>query len=223
MRSTPDASRVVERSVRMIETIASSQRAPTLSEITRSSNLPKSSVHRLLQSLTELDLVTRYQSSYIPDLRLISLAGSLAPGPPRQSHVIKPPLVWLQHGTGLPTALVGLRGDTAVVVESVFAVGQEALSRVRGTACLARSTAAGVLLLGDIRSTAQTRSGLAWLDDGVRAEAAAPVYGRSLRPVAAVSVRWPSSAAVDRSWTDALRSASHAASRAVRRAQAGTV
>lgn len=84
----------------------------SLTEISRASGLPKSTVHRLLARLEELDAVERRPDGYCISLGLSRL-GTLTPAGSGRD-VAMPSLAWLHRGTGL-TVHYGVLRDLDVV------------------------------------------------------------------------------------------------------------
>jgi DNA-binding IclR family transcriptional regulator len=95
----------------------SAERVMTLSELARASNLPKSTVHRLLARLVELDALEHHGDGYRVSLGLTQLA-AVTPASIMRDLAL-PHLSRLHHWTGHSVSLGVLRRFEVVCLEQV--------------------------------------------------------------------------------------------------------
>ncbi len=95
----------------------STDRVMTLSELARASNLPKSTVHRLLARLIELDAVEHHGDGYKVSLAMVQI-GTTAPASIARDLSV-PHLARLHQWTGYTVTVGVLRGFDVVHIEQV--------------------------------------------------------------------------------------------------------
>lgn len=133
---------ILNKAVLLLSAFTAQDRVLTLSELTRASGLPKSTVHRLLAKLLELDVVEQQPTGYKIGLRLIQLSANTPAGVMRDSAV--PHMASLQRWSGRTVGLFVLRGFDVVLLERL---GTTADDWPVGTRRPALATAPGRALL----------------------------------------------------------------------------
>ncbi|MBU3065330.1 IclR family transcriptional regulator [Nocardia sp. NEAU-G5] len=92
------------------------ERSGGVSEISRSTGLPTSTVHRILRELSGLGWVrVDSEHRYLPGVRLLSLAGQTA----GVTHIVRPILQGLCSSTGHTVHFALLSGEEAVYVDKL--------------------------------------------------------------------------------------------------------
>lgn len=122
----------------------------TLSELTRATGLPKSTVHRLLAKLLELDVIELTPSGYKIGLRLVQLSATTPAAVMRD--IALPHMASLQRWSGRTIGLFLLRDLDVVLLENLgptvsnWTVGtrRSALTTAAGRAILAHADADGL-------------------------------------------------------------------------------
>lgn len=134
---------VVDRVISILGALSGAEPL-TSSRISRRTGLPRSSVHRLLQRLVELGVVTRDGYAYQIGFKLYEL-GSLAATQNRVHRVAMPHMARLSRQTGMSVYLATLSGPDVVYIEDVWTDWAGPLRR--GVAHPAHLTASGKMLL----------------------------------------------------------------------------
>ncbi len=136
---------ILSKAFDLLRSFNEDRRVMTLTELSRACGLPKSTVHRLLARLVELEAVEDNGNGYKISLSVLALA-STAPAHSLRQHAL-PHLVALQRWTGQTVHLAVLRGIDVVYLEKVTPPRPHvALSRV-GARLPAACTAVGKVLL----------------------------------------------------------------------------
>lgn len=142
---THESPSILSKAFEVLRAFNASERVMTLSELARASNLPKSTVHRLLARLVELDAVEHHGDGYKISLGLAQL-GAVAPASIMRDLAL-PHLARLHHWTGHSVSLGVLRRFDVVVLEQVATPEwHHGLTRV-GARLPANCTAMGKALL----------------------------------------------------------------------------
>jgi DNA-binding IclR family transcriptional regulator len=218
----------------LLRSFTPERRMMSLTEIARTSGLPKSTVHRLLERLVDLDAVERHAEGYCVSLR-ISQLGALTPAGHSRDTAL-PHLAWLHRATRCTIRYGVLRTLDVVYLECMALKATEHVSAV-GSRVPANCTAIGKALLAwqdrtalgsELRRaplralTPQSRTApgplLAELDnirrDGLAHErdeaqigwscVAAPIVVKN-HAVAAISLQYPTRTPIERKVEDAVR------------------
>ncbi|MCA1220073.1 IclR family transcriptional regulator [Streptomyces sp. 8L] len=166
----------LRKALTVLEALAEASRPLTLSELARLVNLPKSSLHRMLQVLTDLGLTVRMESkSYELGAGLLRLAAAGAPARiQRLGYAVTPFLIELFQRTRRIVSLGTLSGTNVRHVGTLYGREHTGLAMALRQPVPAHCSAAGRLLLA-------TAMG----DPGDRAKDAAP----GLTPAGADSLR----------------------------------
>lgn len=147
----------------VLESMAGASRPLTLSELSRLLSLPKSSLHRLMQVLTDLGLVIRTESKYyvLSDyLYELTAAGGSAKAQ-SLSHTITPFLIELFQLTRKVVSVGMLSGLTVQHVGTLYGQEHKRLARALRDPLPAYRSAAGRLLLAKSRRGPDGLSGTA--------------------------------------------------------------
>lgn len=127
----------------------------TLTELARTADLPKSTVHRLLARLVELDVVEHIDEGYRVSVSLAQLA-SFAPAN-LMREVALPHMARLHHWSGHTVALGVLRDFDVVVLDQVGSLTWHPEAALVGARLPATSAAMGKALLAwDPREALET-------------------------------------------------------------------
>jgi len=121
------------------------ERVMTLSELSRASGLPKSTVHRLLARLIELNAVEPHRSGYKLGLGLLQLGSTTPAGYMRE--LAMPYLAHLHRWSGQTVQLGVLRQFDVVYLEKLAPTGSPATISSVGARLPANCTAIGKALL----------------------------------------------------------------------------
>lgn len=134
----------IERAIRILETLAGSQRGLTLSEIGRRFGIAKSSAHHILATLESSGYLQKYEpgSRYKLGPRLIALTRQAIEGLGIREEA-RPVLSRLCRRAGLSVHLAVLDGSEAVIIEKI-----EALGRARVASWIGRRVALNCTSLG---------------------------------------------------------------------------
>ncbi|XNL82094.1 IclR family transcriptional regulator [Actinomadura madurae] len=144
-RETAEPPSILTKAFDLLRAFNSQERVMTLSEIARAAQLPKSTVHRLLARLIELDAVEPHGEGYKLSLGLLQL-GATTPAASLRD-VAMPYLAALHRWTGSTVRLAVLRQFDVVYLEKLARLGSVcSLSRV-GSRLPANCTAVGKALL----------------------------------------------------------------------------
>ncbi|MCG8917159.1 IclR family transcriptional regulator [Actinokineospora sp. PR83] len=121
LSSAPSAGGPLKKAFELLETIAQAPGPTSLSSITRQSGKPKSSVHRMLRILLDLDLVTRVQDGYVLGSYLGDLTRDSARSrAERLRRVLNPYLVELRDATGGIVITAVLSGPDVEIVDTFY-------------------------------------------------------------------------------------------------------
>jgi DNA-binding IclR family transcriptional regulator len=115
--SSEDSPSILAKAFDVLRAFDASRRVMTLTELSRAANLPKSTVHRLLARLVELDAVEHIGEGYRVSVSLAQLA-SFAPANLMRELAL-PHMARLHHWSGQTVALGVLRGLDVVVLDQV--------------------------------------------------------------------------------------------------------
>ncbi|GAB3082063.1 IclR family transcriptional regulator [Nocardioides zeae] len=138
---------ILNKAFELLYSFNDSNRVMTLSQLSRASGLPKSTVHRLLARLVDLGALEHHRSGYKLGLGLLQL-GATTPAANMRELAI-PFLVALQRWSGLTVSFAVLRQFDIVVIERLSPLGETFnLGRV-GARLPANCTAAGKALLAE--------------------------------------------------------------------------
>lgn len=144
-RSTAEPPSILTKAFDLLRAFNSRDRVMTLSEIARAAQLPKSTVHRLLARLVELDAVEPHGEGYKLSLGLLQL-GATTPAASLRDLAM-PYLAALHRWTGDTVRLAVLRQFDVVYLENLARLDSSCtLSRV-GSRLPANCTAVGKALL----------------------------------------------------------------------------
>jgi len=139
---------LIDRVLALLECVGTADRPPNLSQISRQTGLPLSTVHRLLAALASRGVVERRERRYAPGPRMSWMTQGTphaADGGPARS--IRPYLAEHVNRTGLPVALAILDGQQVRYVEACSPRSHPAAAIYRAGVAPAVATAAGRLLL----------------------------------------------------------------------------
>jgi DNA-binding IclR family transcriptional regulator len=238
--ATEVAPSVLWKAFDVLETFNQSRRVMTLSEIARKSGLPKSTTHRILTMLLEVDAVQRVGQGYRIGLRIFTMGTCSAEVQLR--NVALPHLERLRRVTKQTVHLAVIEEADVVYLEKLPSSASPSTPAVVGGRLPARSTGVGKALLAftvpapesvtPSRNPTSTfrRPGLlrSYLQDvrmmGIAADreeaarglacVAAPIFVGQ-QAVAAVSVAFTASAGSGESFVNPLRDTSAAIGRAL--------
>ncbi|MFV2113679.1 IclR family transcriptional regulator [Micromonospora sp. LOL_025] len=139
---------LIHRAFSVMDAVLSNSDPMSLTEIVSATQLPKSSVYRLLKILTSQKLLRRTGRLYAPgEQGLRFSAGVQRFLPPRLAHTLLPFAVRLHHVTGFVSYLCVPTHHELLVAEVVFDPAQESLAPLRGTRLPAHCTAAGKIFM----------------------------------------------------------------------------
>jgi DNA-binding IclR family transcriptional regulator len=232
--AAPEPSSILIKAFELLRSFSPERRMMSLTEIARASGLPKSTVHRLLDRLVDLDAVERHSEGYCVSLQMSQL-GALTPAGHGRDTAL-PHLAWLHRATRCNVRYGVLRALEVVYLERMILNAHEHESTV-GSRLPANCTAIGKALLAwadrgalaaELRRTilpamtplSHTAPGrlLAELDeirrDGLAHErdeaqtgwscVGAPIVVKG-HAVAAISLQHPTRQRIDRNVEDAVR------------------
>lgn len=125
--SAASAGRSLRKAFDLLETLARANRPPTLSELARKWGQPKSSVHRMLGVLADLDLVALEDNRYVLGDYLFDITyHSDRAKAERLRRLLTPHLIELQHRTSGIVSLGLLSGVNVRFVDLMYRHGQAA-------------------------------------------------------------------------------------------------
>lgn len=136
---------ILSKAFELLHAFNQTARVMTLSELARAANLPKSTVHRLLGRLIDLDAVEQHGHGYRLSLSIMRLGATTPAASLRQ--VAAPHLSALLHYTGRTVHLGVLRGLDVVCLEKLSPHVRTETSSEIGSRWLASRTALGKALL----------------------------------------------------------------------------
>ena len=184
---------VIGRGLFIMETLSHSSNGMSYAEISRATELPKSTVHRIVGQLIDLGLVARSRGGFILGLRVFEW-GSKAGGNVPLRQAAMPQLVALSNEFGETVHLGVLDGNDVVYLEKLEPnTGVKCPTQV-GDRLRADKTALGKTMLAFKQGIGQkdapfsiereeTFRGLCCI--------ASPILDRRLRPVGAISISVP--------------------------------
>jgi DNA-binding IclR family transcriptional regulator len=108
---------ILAKAFTLLGAFSPDHRVMSLSEISRTSGLPKSTVHRLLARLLELGAIEQHRSGYRIGILLVQL-GATTPAMSMRD-VLAPHLATLHHQTGMTVHLGVLREFDVVILDKV--------------------------------------------------------------------------------------------------------
>jgi DNA-binding IclR family transcriptional regulator len=141
---------VLERMMDMLTIFERSERGETIRGLTEQLNLPRSTVYRILNTLTAHDMVRRNaDGTFLLGPRLLALAARVGPSQANYDIVAlaNPILQKLAEQTGEPAKLSVRDGDWALVVAAVAGNHEYSLTPVAGTAYPLHAGAASKVIL----------------------------------------------------------------------------
>ena len=142
---TGEAPSILGKAFDLLRAFSTADRVMSLTELSRATGLPKSTVHRLLARLVELDVIEHIDTGYRVGLSITQLASAAPANLMRDaalSHMAR-----LHQWSGQTVVLGLLRGLDVVILEQVGAMAWHPLPRGVGTRMPASSAAIGKALL----------------------------------------------------------------------------
>ncbi|MZE75586.1 helix-turn-helix domain-containing protein [Streptomyces sp. SID5475] len=158
----------LRKALAVLEALAEASRPLTLSELSRLVNLPKSTLHRLMLSLTDIGLAVRRESkSYELGTYLSRLGATSGPaGVQRLSYPVTPFLLELFQLTNRIVSLGTLSGTNVQHVGTLYGQEHARLAMALRQPVPAHGSAAGKLLLALSRHDPADLSGTARAGEG---------------------------------------------------------
>ncbi|MGI5131015.1 IclR family transcriptional regulator [Pseudonocardia sp. CA-107938] len=142
----PEAPSILSKAFDILRAFDSANRVMTLSEIARASGLPKSTVHRLLGRLVELDVVEHHgPAEYKIGLSMLRI-GAVSPAVSLRDQAV-PALHALNRWTGYAVQLAVLRQFDVVFLDKLEGVGHPSPPIAIGARVPAHCVAVGKALL----------------------------------------------------------------------------
>ncbi|MDV2477050.1 IclR family transcriptional regulator [Rhodococcus zopfii] len=136
---------ILTKAFDLLKAFNAQERVMTLSELSRASGLPKSTVHRLLARLVDLGAVEPHRSGYKIGMGLLQLGAATPAGYMRD--VALPYLTTLHQWTGHTVLMGALRGFDVVYLEKIAQRDSPVSIATIGTRLPANCTALGLALL----------------------------------------------------------------------------
>ncbi|MGW1783691.1 IclR family transcriptional regulator [Streptomyces sp. NPDC002143] len=136
---------ILTKAFDVLRAFNSHERVMTLSELSRASGLPKSTVHRLLLRLVDLGAVEHQRNGYKIGIDLYQMAASTPVAVLRDLSL--PRLAMLSRSTGRTVLLACLREFDAFYLEKLTAPGAPRVLAATGTRLPANCTAVGKAML----------------------------------------------------------------------------
>ena len=136
----------VEKTLAVLEALADHTR---ITDIARVTGLPKSTVHRLLQTMVDRGFATPSSDGYLTGPRVLALAGKVL-RPLDTVERARPFLRTLQESTGCTVHLAVLFGDELVYVDKIEANKPYRMASRLGTSLPAHGTAIGKAVLASL-------------------------------------------------------------------------
>lgn len=136
---------ILSKAFDLLRAFNSSSRVMTLSELSRASGLPKSTVHRLIARLIDLGAVEQHRSGYVVSLDLMQLAANTPAGGMRDLAL--PYLAALHRWSGHGVELAVLRQFDVVFLEKMARPETPAHRGGVGSRLPANCTALGKMLM----------------------------------------------------------------------------
>jgi DNA-binding IclR family transcriptional regulator len=140
-----DAPSILSKAFELLRAFNTNERVMTLSELAKAAELPKSTVHRLLARLIELDAVERHRDGYKLSLGLMRL-GALTPAGAMRDAAM-PFMAALHRWTGETVHLAVLRQFDVIYMERLARPGFHLVLSEVGARLPASCTAIGKALL----------------------------------------------------------------------------
>ncbi|MCS5735734.1 IclR family transcriptional regulator [Herbiconiux daphne] len=135
----------VERALLVLESCAKNGSVTSISEITRDTGIPKSSVHRLCWNLTRLGALTASENGFTIGVRILAFGGS-NPWLRFLRTAAAPVLHGIAAETGLVSNLAILAGNEAMIVDEIF-TSQHGVPKEVGRQLPVHASAIGKALL----------------------------------------------------------------------------
>lgn len=142
---TAEPPSILSKAFDLLRAFNSASRVMTLSELSRASGLPKSTVHRLIARLIDLGAVEQHRSGYVVSLDLMHLAANTPAGGMRDMAL--PYLAALHRWSGHGVQLAVLRQFDVVCLEKMARTSTPAPRDGIGSRLPANCTALGKVLL----------------------------------------------------------------------------
>ena len=139
----------VEKTLAVLEALADHTR---ITDIARVTGLPKSTVHRLLQTMVDRGFATPTSDGYLTGPRVLALAGKVL-RPMDTVERARPFLRALQESTGCTVHLAVLFGDELVYVDKVEANKPYRMASRLGMPLIAHGTAIGKAVLASLSTS----------------------------------------------------------------------
>lgn len=136
---------ILAKAFDLLRAFDSSHRVMTLTELARAAELPKSTVHRLLNRLVDLDVVEHIGEGYRVSVSLAQLAAYSPANLMRE--VALPHMARLHHWSGQTVVLGILRGFDMVILDQVGSLAWHSQPFQVGARLPASSAAMGKVLL----------------------------------------------------------------------------
>lgn len=140
-----DPPSILSKAFDLLNAFDADNRVMTLSEISRASGLPKSTVHRLIARLVDLGAIEQHRSGYVISVQMMRLAGSSPAGGMRDLAL--PYMAALHRWSGQTVQLGVLRQFDVVVMEEMGVRGGPLLGVPVGGVVTANASALGKALL----------------------------------------------------------------------------
>jgi DNA-binding IclR family transcriptional regulator len=140
-----EPSSILLKAFNLLRAFRPDRRTMSLTEIARASGLPKSTVHRLIERLLELDAIERTADGYSVSLGFGQL-GAITPAAGGRDAAL-PYLAWLHRGTGHTIHYAVLRELQVVYLEKLARRHSSAAPSAIGARLPANCTAIGKALL----------------------------------------------------------------------------
>ena len=144
-RTAGDAPSILSKAFELLRAFNTQDRVLTLSELARASQLPKSTVHRLLARLMELDAVEPHRGGYKLSLSLIQFGANTPAAALRD--IAMPYIAALHRWTSRTVHLAVLRKFDVVYLEKLAPTGTTVSLTSVGARLPANCTALGKALL----------------------------------------------------------------------------
>jgi len=139
----------VEKTLAVLEALADHTR---ITDIARVTGLPKSTVHRLLQTMVDRGFATPTSDGYLTGPRVLALAGKVL-RPMDTVERARPFLRALQESTGCTVHLAVLFGDELVYVDKIEANKPYRMASRLGMPLTAHGTAIGKAVLASLSTS----------------------------------------------------------------------
>lgn len=143
--ATGETPSILTKAFDLLRAFNANERVMTLSELSRASGLPKSTVHRLLARLVDLGAVEHHRAGYKIGMGLLQLGASTPAGYMRD--LAMPHLTKLHQWTGQTVLMGALRGFDVVYLEKLAQPNSPASIVSIGARLPANCTALGKALL----------------------------------------------------------------------------